>query len=149
VSLALVAALLAPAPAAETPRDFVTRVYAGYRDPGFNPLDRPERLFAPSLVAAIREDARLSLDEVGRLDGDPLCQCQDHEGLEPVVREVRRTTAKTALADILLRFPGYDDRQVRLRLARTVRGWRIADVATADDPSLLQDLQRSNRRRRH
>ncbi len=147
MSLFLLAALLAPAPAAETPRDFVARVYAGYRDPGFNPLDRPERLFAPALVAAIREDARLAGDEVGWLAGDPLCQCQDHEGLEPVVREVRRA-AKTATADILLRFPGYDERQVRLKLVRIARGWRIADVATADDPSLLRDLQRSNRRRR-
>jgi Protein of unknown function (DUF3828) len=148
LSLALLAALLAPAPAAETPRDFVTRIYAGYRDPRFNPLDRPERLFAPPLVAAIREDARLSGDEVGWLDGDPLCQCQDHEGLEPAVRAVRRTAAKTATADILLRFPGYDDRRVRLRLLRTAQGWRIADVGTRDSPSMLDELQRFNRRRR-
>lgn len=147
MSLLLLAAMLASAPPAETPRDFVTRLYARYGDPAFDPLDRPERFFAPPLVAAIREDARLSGDEVGRLDGDPLCQCQDHEGLEPLVREVRGT-AKAARADILLRFPGYGDRQVRLRLVRTVQGWRIADVATADDPSLLQDLRRSNRRRR-
>lgn len=147
MSLALLAALLAPAPSAETPQGFVERIYAGYRDPGYNPLDRPERIFAPPLVAAIRENARLSHDEVGWLDGDPLCQCQDHDGLEPVVRELRQA-AKTATADILLRFPGYDDRHVRLRLVPTARGWRIADVATADDPSLLRDLQRSNRRRR-
>ena len=144
----LAAALLAPAPAAETPAAFVERVYAGYRNADHNPLHRPERLFAPPLVAAIREDARLSRGEVGWLDGDPLCQCQDHEGLEPLVREVRRPTAKTASADILLRFPGYDDRNVRLSLVRTRSGWRIADVATADAPSLLRDLQRSNRRRR-
>src|SRR3712207_1917409 len=116
MSLAFLAALLAPAPPAEAPRDFVARIYAGYRDPGFNPLDRPERLFAPPLVAAIREDARLSGDEPGWLDGDPLCQCQDHEGLEPLVRDVRRTAARTALADVLLRLPGYEAREVRLRL---------------------------------
>ena len=144
MSLLLVAALLAPA---ETPRAFVDRIYAGYRDADYNPLDRPERLFAPPLVAAIRQDSRLSRDEVGWLDGDPLCQCQDHQGLEPVLGEVRRA-ARSATADILLRFPGYDDRHVRLRLVRTASGWRIADVATADDPSLLRDLQRSNRRRR-
>ncbi|HEX8262336.1 MAG TPA: hypothetical protein VF547_05625 [Allosphingosinicella sp.] len=148
MSLALAAALLAQAPTAETPRDFVTRIYAGYRDPGYNPLDRPERLFALPLVAAIREDARLSRDEVGRLDGDPLCQCQDHEGLEPLVEAVSRPAARTALADVRLRFPGYGDRQVRLRLVRTARGWRIADVATPDSPSLLRELRRSNRRRR-
>jgi hypothetical protein len=149
MSLVLFAAfLLAPAAPAETPRAFVDRVYAGYRSPDYNPLDRPEGLFAPPLLAAIREDSRLSHGEVGRLDGDPLCQCQDHQGLVPLVREVRRPTARTATARIRLRFPGYDDRDVSLKLVRTASGWRIADIATPDDPSLLRDLQRSNRRRR-
>lgn len=147
MSLALLAALLAPAPPAETPGGFVARIYAGYRDPGFNPLDGPERIFAPPLAAAIREDARLSRDEVGWLDGDPLCQCQDHEGMEPLVRAVRQA-GRTATADVRLRLPGYAERPVRLRLVRTAQGWRIADVATDEDPSLLQDLRRSNRRRR-
>jgi hypothetical protein len=143
----LLAAMLAPAPGGETPEAFLERLYAGYRNPDFSPLAEPERVFAEPLVAAIREDQRLSRDEVGYMDGDPLCQCQDHEGLEPVVGEVRGS-AKAATADILLRFPGYDDRHLRLRLVRTARGWRIADVATADSPSLLGEIRRFNRRRR-
>ena len=50
--------------------------------PDYNPFDQPERVFAPPLLAAINEDARLANGEVGYLDGDPLCQCQDAAGLK-------------------------------------------------------------------
>lgn len=144
----LLAALLAPAPSAETPRAFIERIYAGYRDPDYSPLARPERVFAAPLVAAIREDRRLSRDEVGYMDGDPLCQCQDPAGLRPLIGEVGRPTARTAAARILLRFDGDADREVMLQLVRTSSGWRIADVATPDSPSMLDELRRFNRRRR-
>jgi hypothetical protein len=146
----LAAAALAPAPADESPRAFVERLYAGYRDPDYSPLERPERVFAPPVVAAIREDQRLSRDEVGYMDADPLCQCQDPAGLSPLIAEVRRPGARTASARILLRFgvDGDGDREVSLQLVRTPSGWRIADVATPDSPSMLRELRRFNARRR-
>jgi hypothetical protein len=146
----LIAAALAPAPAAQSPRAFLERLYAGYRDPDYSPLGRPERVFAEPLVAAIREDRRLSRDEVGYMDGDPLCQCQDPAGLRPLIEDVRSPTARTAAARVLLHFGGGGDgdREVSLRLVRTRSGWRIADVATPDSPSLLDELRRFNRRRR-
>lgn len=147
MSLALAAALLAAAPPAETPQAFVERLYAGYRDPDYDPLAHPRRIFAPSLVAAIREDSRLSRDEVGYMDADPLCQCQDAAGLRPTLREVRRTTRSTATAHVRLDLAGSDHRDLRLRLVRTAAGWRVADVVTADEPSLLEALNRFNRRR--
>jgi len=143
---ALLALFLAAAPA-ETPRAFVERLYAGYRDSDYSPLARPERVFAPPLVAAIREDQRLSSGEVGYLDGDPLCQCQDPAGLRPEIGEVRQLTRSKVTAHVLLSFPGSDRRDLRLHLVRTGAGWRVADVATADEPSLLDSLRRSNRRR--
>jgi hypothetical protein len=144
---ALLAALLAAAPPAETPRAFVERLYAGYRDPDYSPLAHPRRIFAPPLVAAIREDARLSRDEVGFMDADPLCQCQDAAGLRPLIRQVDRPGRTTATAHVLLSLAGSDRRELSLRLVRTAAGWRVADVATADEPSLLAALERFNRRR--
>jgi hypothetical protein len=144
----LLAAALAPAPPAETPEAFVDRLYAAYRDPDFSPLARPDRVFAPPLVAAIREDQRLSREEVGFMDADPLCQCQDPAGLNPLVRQVEKPTNRAATARILLRFGGGDDRDLRLDLVRTSAGWRVADLGTADSPSMLADLRRFNRRRR-
>jgi hypothetical protein len=148
MSLTLAAALLAAAPPAETPRAFLERVYAGYRDEDYGPLARPRRIFAPPLVAAIEEDGRLSGGEVGYMDADPLCQCQDHSGLRPLIRQVRRPTPKTATADIALTFSGLERRDLKVRLVRTGTGWRVADIATADEPSLLESLRRFNARRR-
>ena len=147
MSLLFAALLLAPAPAAETPRAFVERLYAGYRRPDYDPLADPARIFAPSLVEAIAEDSRFSRDEVGYMDADPFCQCQDPAGLRPLVREVRRSGRSAATAHILLRFPGSDRRDLSLRLVRTGAGWRVADLSTADEPSLLDSLRRFNRRR--
>jgi hypothetical protein len=147
MTLAFIAALIAAAPTAETPRDFVERLYAGYRDKDYSPLARPERIFAAPLVAAIREDSRLSRDEVGYMDADPLCQCQDAAGLRPAIREIDLSGGARAVVHVLLDFPGSDRRDLRLRLVRTGRGWRVADVVTADEPSLLESLRRFNRRR--
>lgn len=143
----LAAALLSSAAAAETPRAFVERLYAGYRGENYNPLARPARIFARPLVAALEEEARLARDEVGFMDADPLCQCQDPGGLRPLVGEVRRPTPGTAVAHILLRFGGSDDREIRLDLVRTRSGWRIADLGAADEPSLLRSLRAWNRRK--
>lgn len=147
MSLALAAALLASASPAESPRTFVERLYAGYAEPDYNPLADPRRIFAPPLVAAIREDERLSNNEIGYMDADPFCQCQDSSGVRPTIREIGRPARDKATADLLLDFGGSDRRELRLRLVRTPAGWRVADIATADEPSLLQGLQRFNRRR--
>jgi hypothetical protein len=143
----LLATMLA-SPADDTPQAFVHRLYVGYRDPDYSPLARPERIFARPLVEAIREDARLSRGEVGFMDSDPLCQCQDPAGLSPTVAGIRRPTPATAIARLILSFGDTDRRELSLRLVRTRSGWRIADIGTDSDPSLLSDLRRFNRRRR-
>jgi hypothetical protein len=148
VSLALAAALLAAGEPAETPRAFLERLYAGYRSEDYSPLARPRRIFAPPLVAAIEEDSRLSRDEVGYMDADPFCQCQDPAGLQPRIGPVRRPTPGSAAADVVLTFSGSDRRELAIRLVRTRSGWRVADIATADEPSLLESLRRFNARRR-
>ena len=72
-------AALAASPQAESPRQFVARVYASYAREDYSPLARPGSVFAPMLVREIREDQRLAKGEVGYLDGDPLCDCQDYD----------------------------------------------------------------------
>lgn len=148
MSLALlVAAMLSPPPTtAVNARMFVERIYAGYRDPDYSPLAKPGRVFAPPLVAEIRKDRRLSRGEVGYMDGDPLCQCQDVGGMRPLIGEVQESSG-TASARIILDFNGSDRRALELRLVLGRAGWRIADVVTADEPSLLDALRRFNQRR--
>jgi len=142
----LIALALAAAPAADTPRGFVTMLYAGYRQPDYSPFKRPERVFAPRLLAAIREDERLAKGEVGYLDGDPVCQCQDAAGLRARITGVTPEGAAKATVSVSISLHGYKPRPVRLSLVRTGAGWRIADISSAGEPSLLRGIEASNRR---
>ncbi len=55
----------------------------------------------------------------------------------------------SATAQILVTWEGTTDRRdIKLNLVRTPAGWRIADVGTSDEPSLLKDLENANRKAR-
>ena len=153
--LALLLAAQPPAttPPAETPKAWMERVYASYRAPDFSPFKHPERYFAPTLLAAINEDERLAHGEVGTLDGDPICQCQDADGMRPRILRVTSQGAGKASVQVIIDWVDSTARRARFTLVRSRGGWRIADVSSADERSLLQALQRSNReakgKRRH
>lgn len=141
----LAAAASAPA---DNPKAFVERTYAQYRNHDFSPFDHLDRYFAPPMVAAIHEDERLAKGEVGYLDGDPICQCQDPEGLHAKVRRVAAMSPRKSMVEVILDWTESTPRRVRFTLVRTVAGWRIADVSSADEPSLLAALEKSNREQR-
>jgi len=142
----LLALALAAAPAAETPKAFLEGVYANYLSRNFSPFTHADRYFAPRLKAAIDQDARLAKGEVGYLDGDPICQCQDHDGLRSKILRVKLSAPGKATAEVLLDYPDSTAIHVRLILVRTKAGWRIADVGASDQPSLVNALEASNRK---
>ena len=144
--LLLLAAAVEPQSA--TPRAFVERLYAGYRDPAFSPFNHPERIFAPRLQAAINEDSRLSQGEVGYLDGDPICQCQDAAGLHAIITGVKTKGRDKATVNVSISLQGYEVRPATFTLLRTKAGWRIADIASAEEPSFLRGIEDSNRHAR-
>ena len=146
--LILAAAVDADPPAPETPSTYIEHLYARYSDPSFNPLANPDLYFAPKLVAAIVDDSRLANGEVGYLDGDPVCQCQDPAGLEAVVANERMIGADKAEVRVSIGLTGYQSRPATFRLVMTKAGWRIADVSSVDEPSLLRALEQSNRTQR-
>lgn len=144
----MIALVLAAAIAGESPRAFLERTYSSYRNSNFSPLEKPEQFFAPPLRAAILEDEKLAHGEVGFLDGDPLCDCQDISGMHSRIVSIERT-GSSANARVLLRFEGTSDRRdIRLKLVWTRPGWRIADVGTKSEPSLLHDLLEANKKAR-
>ena len=145
ILLALLAALAQPV---ETPRHFLDRVYASYRNSNFSPFKHPGRYFAPRLLAAINEDSRLAHGEVGYLDGDPLCQCQDTAGLHARVASVRSLGSGRANAEVILDYPDNTPARIRLSLTLTNAGWRIADVSANGELSLLRALTQSNAKAR-
>jgi len=142
----LAALALAAAHATQSPGKFIAQVYARYRQENFSPLARPEKFFSPKLAAAILEDS--SGGEVGYLDGDPLCDCQDYGRVDAQVRALSQSNAHSARAKVHVTLGPRDARDLTLSLVMTRSGWRIADVVGADHHSLLDELQRSNAKRR-
>ena len=144
----VLALALAAAPVAETPRAFLERVYASYRDHDFSPFEHADQYFAPKLRAAMDEDSRLAKGEVGYLDGDPICQCQDSDGLKSKVLQVRLQAPDKAFAEVLLDYPDSTATHVKFSLVKTKAGWRIADITSGDEPSLLRAIEAANREAR-
>jgi hypothetical protein len=138
----LFALLLATVQPAEDPAAFVRRAYAGYRHQGYSPLKKPERLFSPTLTTEIQKDG--SGGEVGHLDGDPLCDCQDFKRITPRILSIQRPSGRAANVRLLVDL-GFDKpRNLKLILTLTRSGWRIADIVDPSGHSLLKELQRSN-----
>jgi hypothetical protein len=142
---ALIAALLAPlsanAQTLDEARAFVRGLYAAYEasDPDY--LGRnAEKTFAPDLLALIRRDAATAPPgEVGILDGDPICDCQDYSEIELKRLNVGRAGQGRARAEVSLHFPG-ETRSMRLDLVAVGGQWRVADVHTSATPSLVKLL---------
>ena len=146
--LILAAVLSAGPPILETPTAHMEQLYARYSDPSFNPLTHADLYFTPKLAAAIEEDSRIAKGEVGYLDGDPICQCQDPAGLQVIVANERMIGADQAEVRVSISLAGYEPRPATFRLVRTKAGWRIADISAVDEASLLRALEKSNRTQR-
>src|SRR5690348_3240436 len=80
VALALGASGPAHADAdAASARVFVEQLYKAYDGRGPDYLGRQrDRVFSPRMIALLERDAQLTpKGDVGALDGDPICDCQD------------------------------------------------------------------------
>ena len=141
----LLSLLIAASQPAEGPAAFIRRVYAGYAQSGYSPLLDPEKLFSPTLTEAIRRDS--SGGEVGYLDGDPLCDCQDFERISARILSIKRPNARSASARVHVTLGPKAERDLKISLVLTPSGWRIADVVDPRGHSLLKELQRSNAER--
>jgi hypothetical protein len=143
---ALIAALITPVAAQaqtlDAARAFTRTLYAAYRagDPDYLGRDAG-RTFAPQLLALIRRDAASTPEgEVGVLDGDPICDCQDPGGLRLDRLAIRPAGSGRARAEVTLRFAG-ETRRMRLSLLAIHGQWRVADVNTRETPSLVRLLE--------
>ena len=59
-------------------RSFLSHIYAGYHpDAGLDAILPDEEVYTPALIAAMQANSDAYAGEVGYLDGDPLCDCQD------------------------------------------------------------------------
>jgi len=142
VALLAVAASVPCAAASGTAQAFVDDLYGQYRNSSFCPTcdGTAARVFDAPLIALIRQDEKLADGEVGTLDGDPVCDCQDPGGMRAKVLSVASLGSSAAAAKVELRFPD-GPRQMTLDLVLTKGGWRIHDTHTKDTPSLVKLLK--------
>ena len=125
---------------------FIAKIYSGYRDrgPDYSPPDflgrESGRVFSPRIRALLRRDKRLTpKGDVGALDGDPICDCQDFD-----IRRVDLTAKRVGFgrAEVVAQFDNLGSHNVvRLDLI-TVRGaWRIDNIHSSSIPDLAQFLR--------
>jgi hypothetical protein len=127
---------------------FLAELYARYsRDRTWTPLGaEAHRIFSPRLLDLIRRDGMAAEGEVGVLDGDPICACQDSDGLKMQSLTIRAAGPGKARADVGLSFFN-DVRELTFDLEDQSGGWRIADVHSDDMPSLAGLLEDDLKRR--
>jgi hypothetical protein len=147
--LASVASPVAAAPDAASARAFVEKLYSRYPSKpngmAFDPTGKnASEVFDPGMIAAFREDARLANGEVGFVDADPLCQCQDDDGLKSKVMSITMTGPNAADAVVNLQYPDAT-LALTLHLVPVNGAWRVYDLSTGDVKSYRADLLKANK----
>lgn len=136
-ALAVMTAAGAAAQTTSQPKAFVRDLYEKLRVDSHIPL----LSYSSDLARLMRVDrSRAGKGQVGKLDFDPLCSCQDPDGLQ--VRDLKTSgSVNDPVIVVTLRFPDTTEKRVTLKLVRAGTTWRIKDVATAEIPSLRAFLK--------
>jgi hypothetical protein len=110
-------------------RAFLAHIYEQYRLPNGDGvlIDRPEQWFEPRLARAMRDDDddAARRQEVGTLDRDPFCDCQD---FEPFTAKIGPITVSKSTARAVARFRNGGPITLVYDLVATPAGWRIRDI---------------------
>ena len=124
-------------------RAFLARIYAGYYpDAPLEALLPDDEVYAPAFVAALDANQQMHPGELPYLQSDPLCDCQDFaEDLRELAFDIVPHGRDELLASATGNNPEHHF-QLRLTLQRHGDDWRVADVATSTEPSLLQAIVR-------
>ena len=98
----------------------------------------------PELFALVKADQDAAKGEVGALDFDPFCSCQDDEITAVTVEAKPQGPDK---AEVTVSFRNFrKPHTTRLSMIKTAGGWRVADIHTKDVPSLTALLKKALRK---
>jgi hypothetical protein len=145
----IVPACSAQAQDAASAKTFLQSIYALYHKGGSG-IDvtgpRAGLYLHSSLIALLRDDARaVGPGEVGVLDGDPLCGCQDWDGIFALKIDVHEP--KAGKAEALVSFALFKDakpqdvRSLLITLAVEKGAWRVWNVMDRSDAKAEFDLR--------
>ena len=140
-----VAAAADPADAADA-KAFLVGLYAHYqtsKNNNFNLFDTNSgEVFDPDMIALLKADTKALKGDLGEIDGDWLCDCQDFTS---IVATVNVTAATPATAEATADFHDTVDPRPSERdsfdLVKVNGAWRIHDMSTPAQPPLRKTLQ--------
>lgn len=120
---------------------FLSDLYNGYKSSkGPNYLgNAADTIFASDLLSLIRKDQEQAQGDVGLLDYDPVCDCQDFD-ISNVHIETKKTTKSKLEADVHFINTGTKVK-VGFTLVGDGKRWRIADIRSKATPSLYRFLK--------
>ena len=133
----------APARDRSGARAFIEHVYADYPRTRSRSDAEYYGMFAPDLAELLRQNDNYSPGDVGPLDGDPICQCQDDAGFRHRILSLA-AAGDTATVVVRNSFndPAYPRTDlVTYRLVRIKGQWKIDDIGTKEQPSLKDWLR--------
>jgi hypothetical protein len=140
------AAVAAPASGdAADAKAFLDGLYAHYKvskDNTFAPFEANiAEVLDPDTRALMKADDKLLKGDVGDIDGDWLCDCQDFESITAVVAVQSATPTDAKATAVFTDTMDGKPKTDTFDLVKTSAGWRIHDMGTADQPSLRKVLQ--------
>jgi hypothetical protein len=138
-----VSAVQAAEPSAASAEKFVRGLYAKYA-----PKDTPtpfvypdaKTIADPAMLALLKIDHDKSGGEVGAMDSDPVCDCQDWDKLTITSLHVTPQGHDAASVDVAFTNAGAKE-NIHFALVWIKNGWRIHDIGTKDQPSLVTYLK--------
>ncbi len=138
--------LITPAVAAtDGPTAFLHHLYAPYLKGGtrVSPTGQAApSIFDTRLTGLIRRDQQAAEGEVGALDQDPVCDCQDFDRLKALRVQLQPVSPGRSRA--LVSFQnGTAHVVLTYTLVMEPGGWRVADIGSPDMPSLVAFLQKA------
>lgn len=129
---------------AESARRFVQAVYALY-----GPTGNPANLFEdnagevlPSLIALARSDMKAAKPDVGALDNDPVCNCQDTDvGFPNLKITVQPVDGNRATATVTFSGDSHEPNKIVLTLLKEKGRWLIFNIEDLSGPGPHTDLR--------
>lgn len=141
--IAIVPAVMLRAQQSESPKGFLVSIYRHYDHGGKGiSIDGRSagRYFTASLLALVHADAKAAGPEnVGAIDADPICGCQDWEGIWNLILDVKAQAPGQAEAKVSFSLspperPAKDSlRSLVIKLVAERGGWRIDDIVDSSD----------------
>lgn len=129
-------------------RAFIETVYAPYVRPAVQAIPQGNRMFSAQLAELIEQDRVAAAGEVGTLDHDPLCACQDFRNFVLGPLDIARSGDAAAKVKVSFTNDGAAS-AVELSLQRQPQGsaWVIADIGEPGIPSVVALLEAAKRQR--